>query len=894
MPSKKNPTGTTRHVLCSIIVIIMFLCSSCNQDAALKNPDVIKSDPAGNLYVMQRYDRIIKFDRNNLILFEIEKRKGFGRDYAYPWTFDLSADGGIYALYVILDYNTGKTKREEIVRYNSSGTYDKVIFDVIHSTDEMESQERSEYTIQGMCTDGNGIRVIMAKPDKTMELATISSTGKVLASSALDVYTMSAMCVSGSNTIIADQARNEILLADRTGQVTQRLGSTGTEPGNFRSPSSVCTNRQGEIFVCDRGNRRIQKFDSRGVSLMIFNNPAPSKGAGDADLRSIAASGDELYVAESLGNRIIVFNDQGRVVREITRLEHPWTSGLSGKIFTGLGLLIAVAAAIILFRLASRAYRQRLAVRLIILFACTGVIVVCTASLLVYSISRRNYEKEVREKYTMLAQMLAAGVDYQTIAGINSVDDDKYQEVLSNFKMAVKKSSNIDWIGIYLVEGERLYYGIDTDESGVYTPVFRISPQHREVLKSGRSGYFEYEDETGRYLAAVAPVTDSAGSVKTILEVSCDLGFLTQYRKAVVYNVLWVSILCVVIFCGISIFVSLTITRPVKALILGARAVEQGRYDYRLGSKHQHEVGRFISTFNEMMLSLSEKEKIRGIMNKIVSKEVAHELLQNRVELGGVERRVSILFTDIRGFTTIAETMAPSNLVRMLNAFFSRMSPIIENESGVIDKYIGDSIMAIFGAPVEFPDDAVRAVRAGTAMLAELRAFNAGRTKLQLPPINIGIGINCGNVVAGNIGSESRLNYTIIGDAVNLASRLEGLTKYYGVEMIVSEFVADRIRDKFFLRELDLVRVKGKAGGGRIFQVVTGQVEEWAGAFRIYEHALGLFRAKQWDAAEEGFNKVLSAIPDDKPSAIFIGRVNEFRKDPPHPDWDGVYSIPEK
>jgi len=295
-----------------------------------------------------------------------------------------------------------------------------------------------------------------------------------------------------------------------------------------------------------------------------------------------------------------------------------------------------------------------------------------------------------------------------------------------------------------------------------------------------------------------------------------------------------------------------------------------------------------------MMLSLSEKEKIRGIMNKIVSKEVAHELLQNRVELGGVERRVSILFTDIRGFTTIAETMAPSNLVRMLNAFFSRMSPIIENESGVIDKYIGDSIMAIFGAPVEFPDDAVRAVRAGTAMLAELRAFNAGRTKLQLPPINIGIGINCGNVVAGNIGSESRLNYTIIGDAVNLASRLEGLTKYYGVEMIVSEFVADRIRDKFFLRELDLVRVKGKVGGGRIFQVVTGQVEEWAGAFRIYDHALGLFRAKQWDAAEEGFNKVLSAIPDDKPSAIFIGRVNEFRKDPPHPDWDGVYSIPEK
>ena len=235
---------------------------------------------------------------------------------------------------------------------------------------------------------------------------------------------------------------------------------------------------------------------------------------------------------------------------------------------------------------------------------------------------------------------------------------------------------------------------------------------------------------------------------------------------------------------------SLTITRPVKELTLGALAVEQGRYDYRLKSKHQHEVGRFIATFNEMMVSLSEKEKIRSIMNKVVSKEVAHELLRNRVELGGAERRVSILFTDIRGFTTLAESMAPADLVQMLNDYFSRMSPVIDKEGGVIDKYIGDAIMAIFGAPIEFPDDALRAVRAGAIMLAELRAFNAERAALQLPPIHIGVGINCGTVVAGNIGSESRLNYTIIGDAVNLASRLEGLTKHYEVGMIVSEGVA--------------------------------------------------------------------------------------------------------
>jgi adenylate cyclase len=264
------------------------------------------------------------------------------------------------------------------------------------------------------------------------------------------------------------------------------------------------------------------------------------------------------------------------------------------------------------------------------------------------------------------------------------------------------------------------------------------------------------------------------------------------------------------------------------------------------------------------------------------------------VELGGAERRVSILFTDIRGFTNIAESMLPADLVQMLNDYFSRMSPVIDKEGGVIDKYIGDSIMAIFGAPVEFPDDALRAVQAGAAMLAELHAFNTERAKLRLPPIKIGIGINCGTVVAGNIGSETRLNYTIIGDAVNLASRLEGLTKHYEVGMIVSEEVAARVKGKFPLRELDLVRVKGKAGGGRIFQVIIEKAPQWAETLKIFEQAIVHYRARQWDQAEASFNKVLTAIPYDGPSAMYINRINEHRKNPPLPDWDGVYTMQEK
>ena len=142
--------------------------SSCRHQTALGRPDIIKSDAAGNVYVMQRYDRIIKFDRNNRVLFEIEKKGGFGRDYAYPWLFDLSADGGIYVLYVVLDHKTGKPASEQIIRYNTRGTYDKVVFRVTHTREEMESRGRA-YAIQGMSAAGNDIRIVLAQADETME-----------------------------------------------------------------------------------------------------------------------------------------------------------------------------------------------------------------------------------------------------------------------------------------------------------------------------------------------------------------------------------------------------------------------------------------------------------------------------------------------------------------------------------------------------------------------------------------------------------------------------------------------------------------------------------------------------------------------------------------------------
>ena len=264
--------------------------------------------------------------------------------------------------------------------------------------------------------------------------------------------------------------------------------------------------------------------------------------------------------------------------------------------------------------------------------------------------------------------------------------------------------------------------------------------------------------------------------------------------------------LVVALFIGIGLAGG--ITSPVRILVAGMQEVLKGNLGYRLGVNREDEIGFLARSFNEMVGGLEEREKIRDIMNKVVSPQVAHQLLQRGVTLGGEEREVSVLFADIRGFTSISETLSPPELLQLLNAYLGRMSRVIEGEQGVIDKYIGDEVMAIFGAPLSFADHAVRAVAAGVGMLRELRRFNAEEGHAS--PLRIGIGIATGPVIAGNAGSPERLNYTVLGDTVNVASRLQGLTKEYGVPLILSGATYERVATVFPCRWLGKVAVRGR------------------------------------------------------------------------------------
>ena len=336
-----------------------------------------------------------------------------------------------------------------------------------------------------------------------------------------------------------------------------------------------------------------------------------------------------------------------------------------------------------------------------------------------------------------------------------------------------------------------------------------------------------------------------------------------------------------------------SVTNPVLRLAAAARRVRQGDYSGQVNIEQADEIGELSAAFNDMTKGLAERDQVRDLLGKVVDPAVAEELLSHEVELGGEEREVTILFSDIRGFTAISERQSPQQLVGLLNAYLTRMSAAIEGESGVVDKYIGDAVMALFGAPLAHGDDPARAVRAALAMGRALVEVNRDFAERGLPAVGMGVGINTATVVAGNMGSESRLNYTVIGDGVNLASRIEGLTRVYGVPVIVCEATRAAAAGFEFL-ELDRVRVKGKQNVERIFMPLDGAA--MGGDLRLrHDDALSAYRERAWDVAAETFTALRRENPDlAELYDLYLQRIAEYRRTPPPPDWDGAASYDKK
>jgi adenylate cyclase len=303
-------------------------------------------------------------------------------------------------------------------------------------------------------------------------------------------------------------------------------------------------------------------------------------------------------------------------------------------------------------------------------------------------------------------------------------------------------------------------------------------------------------------------------------------------------------------------------------------------------------VGTFLLRF---ILEQGERQFAEKAFGQYVSKDLVTQILKDpdSLKLGGARRNVTVFFSDIAGFTSISEKMEPEPLVRFLNTYLGAMTTIILGRLGTLDKYEGDAIMAFWGAPISMEDHAERACLAALECQQKLEELRQGWIAQGLPPFRVRIGINSGDAIAGNMGSESRFDYTVMGDHVNLASRLEGINKQYGTELTISENTLALVGDDFVVRELDLIRVKGKEKPVRIYELIgkKGEVDpEKIKRLEVFQKGLAFYRSKNFMAAAEQFKSLVG----DPAAGMFAYRCEEFLKNPPPEGWDGVFTFTEK
>ncbi|MEH2539940.1 adenylate/guanylate cyclase domain-containing protein [Bradyrhizobium sp. AZCC 1699] len=379
---------------------------------------------------------------------------------------------------------------------------------------------------------------------------------------------------------------------------------------------------------------------------------------------------------------------------------------------------------------------------------------------------------------------------------------------------------------------------------------------------------------------------------------------MRDQQRAIVISAI-VTMLAAILGLTFAFFVSIGITRPVRRLLDGTRAVEAGRLDGSIDVTTRDEIGQLTTAFNNMVEQLRHKEHLRETFGRYVDPRVVEGLIDQRsLTAGAGERRVmTVLFCDMQGFTSLSEGMTPQGLVKVMNHYLSTMSEPIRSHRGIIDKYIGDAIMAYWGPPFTEHSEqarlaclaAVEMADRGTALRRELPELLGIRT---VPSdCDVRIGVATGEVLVGSIGSEFMMSYTVMGDAVNLASRLENANKVYGSHSLVSEVAITAAGDAVESREIDRLVVAGQTVPQAVFDILgrKGELTDKQLALRErYAEGLAAYRERRWDDARLAFHAALEAVPSDGPATALAKRVENFQLNPPAADWDGAWRLDQK
>lgn len=379
----------------------------------------------------------------------------------------------------------------------------------------------------------------------------------------------------------------------------------------------------------------------------------------------------------------------------------------------------------------------------------------------------------------------------------------------------------------YLVNGEGdilIHPDFNLVKNGANVGNFSLFTQMQENGDTNRQ-LLVTDDAGKKYFGSYRRLSFGELSVLTTADAAVLLQPVAETTKRNIYLTVIVLFLSIMFIW----FFSKSISRPVKTLARAAERIEQGEFELDLKPKTQDELGLLTSSFVKMGKGLAERERLKDSFGRFINKEIAELAMRGELALGGETKEATIFFSDIRSFTAISEKLTPAEVVEFLNEYMTSMVECVNATHGVVDKFIGDAVMSVWGAPTSAgspKEDALNCIRAALRMRAALIIFNRGRGGDKKPVIRIGCGINSGPVVAGQIGSTQRMEYTVIGDAVNLASRTEALNKPLGTDILITEYTYALVHDSVLVEEMPSVTVKGKEKPLRMFAVINMPAED--------------------------------------------------------------------
>ncbi|HET6485748.1 MAG TPA: adenylate/guanylate cyclase domain-containing protein [Spirochaetia bacterium] len=870
----------------------------------LKNPVSVAWDGKDHLYALDdRFFRILELTADGRVVRQFYAHSVDPRHYEYWEELAVDGDGVLYAAKVEYFIDSELIDSEQICRYPPGGA-EQILYTVHHEGDT-EAYDSRLLTLQ---IKGGWLYFDVRAPDQVALWRLPLAGGNaeqvlVIPAKKEDVYNL------------AGTAPGQLWITSYSGDRVWRLTTGGKlqdaafQPAAPQVPpivlaDKVVTAPGGDLFITDLFNQCIYRVrPGQGLELWLGKSDLPdhperalfkdiwaTPDGGLAAVDVIWRQTGARRPAAGEGGRLVLFDPARRLLHEVTspvpslslwlRLLQPW-GAVFGAGLCFIGLLVFVYLVIL---------GRRLSVMLKLILAFVPLVVgsIAFVSTTTFSRSSAKVEEEIRYRLASLAQTGQLLINGDAVDRIRRPADylgEDYNAVAQQLQKLINSAKD-PWNQRLFADVAKLYNGmfyIMDDSASTYGVLYPLpvapSQEYKAALQGTGPRTYEYTDTDGTFLEAAAPIRNHQGTAVAVLYVGSskdDLDLLqAEFRRGVIQSTALATALLLVAITGVSLFLLLSVNRLRGAV--GRMA--GGEWGAEVTIRSRDEIGELGQGFNTMSRYLrgyiSEITSMSDAYARFVPREFLRFLSKEKVadiELGNqVEMDMAILFADIRSFTTISEKMRPQENFNFLNSYLSRMGPVVRRHRGFIDKYLGDGIMALFPAGAE------SAVRAAVDMQRELVTYNRHRARSGYQPIAVGIGVHSGKVMLGILGEKERMEGTVIADAVNLASRLEGLTKIYGAWIIVAEDVVKALGSRApEHRFLGRVAVKGRSEPVSICEVFAADgprdIQLKRRTRKVFEEGVRLYLEGNLVEARRYFGTVHQVHPEDLVAAYYASQ----------------------